>query len=81
MASKLLPNCCICKKCFNCVPALLQKCFKAASILLQHSSEIASNGLNTNNPETLTLFGDAAAAVILSYDESGKSFFLKGSLN
>ena len=44
------------------------------------SSEISSNGLNTNNPETLTLFGDAAAAVILSYDESGESFFLKGSL-
>ena len=44
------------------------------------SSEIASNGLNTNNPETLTLFGDAAVAVILSYDESGESFFLKGSL-
>tara|TARA_B110000858_G_C17804689_1_gene477281 strand:- start:2227 stop:3222 length:996 start_codon:yes stop_codon:yes gene_type:complete len=45
------------------------------------SSEIASNGLNINNPETLTLFGDAAAAVILSYDEYGESFFLKGSLN
>ena len=44
------------------------------------SSEISSNGLNTNNPETLTLFGDAAAAVILSYDESGESFFLKGSM-
>lgn len=44
------------------------------------SSEIASNGLNTNNPETLTLFGDAAVAIILSYDERGESFFLKGSL-
>ena len=27
------------------------------------------------------MFGDAAAAVILSYDEYGESFFLKGSLN
>jgi 3-oxoacyl-[acyl-carrier-protein] synthase-3 len=37
------------------------------------SSEIASNGLNPENWETLTLFGDGAAAMILSYDESGES--------
>jgi 3-oxoacyl-[acyl-carrier-protein] synthase-3 len=37
------------------------------------SSEISSNGLNPNNWETLTLFGDGAAAMILSYDESGES--------
>ncbi|MFK7949773.1 MAG: 3-oxoacyl-[acyl-carrier-protein] synthase III C-terminal domain-containing protein [Saprospiraceae bacterium] len=34
------------------------------------SSEIASNGLNPKNWETLTLFGDGAAAMILSYDET-----------
>ena len=33
------------------------------------SSEIASNGLNPENWETLTLFGDGAAAMILSYDD------------
>ncbi len=37
------------------------------------SSEIASNGLNPNNWETLTLFGDGAAAMILSFDETGES--------
>jgi 3-oxoacyl-[acyl-carrier-protein] synthase-3 len=37
------------------------------------SSEISSNGLNPDSWETLTLFGDGAAAMILSYDESGES--------
>lgn len=32
------------------------------------SSEISSNGLNPENPETFCLFGDAAAAVIVSKD-------------
>ena len=41
------------------------------------SSEIASNGLNPDNWETLTLFGDGAAAVILSFDETAES----GSIN
>ncbi|TVQ09631.1 MAG: hypothetical protein EA361_15185 [Bacteroidetes bacterium] len=41
------------------------------------SSEIASKGLNSQNPETLTLFGDGAAAFILSYDESSPSAFIK----
>lgn len=37
------------------------------------SSEIASNGLNSDNWETLTLFGDGAAAMIISYDEKAES--------
>lgn len=41
------------------------------------SSEIASKGLNTKNPETLTLFGDAAVAFILEYDENHDSSFVK----
>jgi len=41
------------------------------------SSEIASKGLNTQNPETLTLFGDGAAAFILGYDEKSPSAFIK----
>lgn len=45
------------------------------------SSEIASNGLNPNNTETLTLFGDAAAAVILTHQEEGESYFVKGAMN
>jgi len=44
------------------------------------SSEIGSNGLDSNNSETLTLFGDAAAAVILSYNESIDSLFIKGAM-
>jgi 3-oxoacyl-[acyl-carrier-protein] synthase III len=42
------------------------------------SSEIASKGLNEDNWETATLFGDGAAAAILQYDESGPSSFIKG---
>ena len=41
------------------------------------SAEIASKGLNPGNWETATLFGDAAAAVIVSIDESRKSGSLK----
>jgi 3-oxoacyl-[acyl-carrier-protein] synthase-3 len=37
------------------------------------SSEIASKGLNPENWETLTLFGDAAAAMIVQFDESATS--------
>jgi 3-oxoacyl-[acyl-carrier-protein] synthase-3 len=44
------------------------------------ASEIGSNGLNPNNPETLTLFGDAAVAVILSCDKNSESFFVKGAM-
>ena len=43
------------------------------------SSEISSKALNENNWETATLFGDGAAAVILQYDESGSSNFIKGT--
>ncbi|GAB5524857.1 MAG: beta-ketoacyl-ACP synthase III [Roseivirga sp.] len=44
------------------------------------SSEIASRGLNPENLETYTLFGDAAAAVIVSYDASGESGAIKYEL-
>ena len=42
------------------------------------SSEISSIGSNPGNWETLTLFGDAAVAVILQYDEASGSKFIKG---
>lgn len=45
------------------------------------SSEIASNGLNPSKPETFTLFGDAAAAVILTHQEEEDSLFIKGAMN
>jgi 3-oxoacyl-[acyl-carrier-protein] synthase III len=43
------------------------------------SSEIASKGLNPSMPESLTLFGDGAAAFILTYDEQSSSRFYKSS--
>lgn len=43
------------------------------------SSEIASKGLHSKRPEMLTLFGDGAAAVIVSYDSSGLSGVIKSS--
>jgi 3-oxoacyl-[acyl-carrier-protein] synthase III len=49
-----------------------------AKYILIISSEIASKGLNEDNWETATLFGDGAVAVILQYDESGTSNFIKG---
>ncbi len=42
------------------------------------SAEVSSNGLNPSNPETLTLFGDAAAAFVLTFDPSKKSTLIKG---
>lgn len=45
------------------------------------SSEIASKGLHPSRPESLTLFGDGAAAFILEYDESSTSMFYKSSFN
>ncbi len=42
------------------------------------SSEVSSLGLDPENWETLTLFGDAAVAVILKYDENEDSCFVKG---
>lgn len=41
------------------------------------SSEIASKGINPENWETLTLFGDGAAACILGFDPDGDSRFYK----
>lgn len=61
--------------------------FEYASILLDGhqykriaivSSEISSIASNPCNWETLTLFGDAAAAIILQYDPDSSSQFLKG---
>ena len=43
------------------------------------SSEVSSGFLDPNNWETSTLFGDAAAAAIVGYDEGGKSYYMKGS--
>jgi 3-oxoacyl-[acyl-carrier-protein] synthase-3 len=45
------------------------------------SSEIGSNGLNPDNPETLTLFGDAAVAVIVSFTNDSESCLIKGTMN
>ncbi|UAM99209.1 hypothetical protein K8354_05140 [Polaribacter litorisediminis] len=41
------------------------------------SSEIASKGLDPTNWETVTLFGDGAAAAVLAYDPTGNSTVLK----
>lgn len=41
------------------------------------SAEIASKGLNPKDPKTATLFGDAAAAVIISYDADATQGSLK----
>lgn len=45
------------------------------------SSEIASKGLNPAVWETLTLFGDGAAAFVLQYDETGESGLIKATQN
>jgi 3-oxoacyl-[acyl-carrier-protein] synthase III len=42
------------------------------------SSEVSSIAANPGNWETLTLFGDAAVALILQYDEDSGSQFIKG---
>lgn len=42
------------------------------------SSEIASKGLNHDNWETTTLFGDAAVATIVSFDPDSGSRLIKG---
>lgn len=42
------------------------------------SAEVSSKGLDPSNWETTTLFGDGAAAVIIGYDQSGKSSIIKG---
>lgn len=45
------------------------------------TSEIASKGLNHNNWETTTLFGDAAVAAIITFDPESDSLFIKGKQN
>tara|TARA_B110000014_G_scaffold261519_2_gene253395 strand:- start:349 stop:1344 length:996 start_codon:yes stop_codon:yes gene_type:complete len=46
--------------------------------ILVVSAEISSKGLNPDNWETSTLFGDAAVAAILQYDHSFESLYIKG---
>ena len=43
------------------------------------SAEVSSIGINPSNWETLTLFGDGAAAMIVRYDEDSTSTFIKGA--
>jgi 3-oxoacyl-[acyl-carrier-protein] synthase-3 len=42
------------------------------------SSETSSKGLNKKNWETVTLFGDAAAAAVVTYAPNTKSLYIKG---
>jgi 3-oxoacyl-[acyl-carrier-protein] synthase-3 len=51
---------------------------KAYQHILIVSSEISSKGINPKNWETLTLFGDGAAAFVLSYSANSESAFIKG---
>ncbi|MEQ8415599.1 MAG: ketoacyl-ACP synthase III [Imperialibacter sp.] len=44
------------------------------------SAEIASKGLNPEHKETFSLFGDAAAAIIVSFDDTGESGLVKHSM-
>jgi 3-oxoacyl-[acyl-carrier-protein] synthase III len=44
------------------------------------SVESASKGLSSNRTETITLFGDGAAAFIFTYDDTASSFLIKSSL-
>lgn len=51
---------------------------KGIKNILIVSSETASKGLNSDNWETTTLFGDAAAAAIVTYDDTAESLYIKG---
>jgi 3-oxoacyl-[acyl-carrier-protein] synthase III len=51
---------------------------KTIKTLLIVSSEVASKGLNTDNWETATLFGDGAAAAVVQYSEDAESYYIKG---
>lgn len=51
---------------------------KAYKRILLVSSEISSKGLDPSNWETVTLFGDGAAAVVISYSPSSNSSMIKG---
>ena len=44
------------------------------------SSVISSKGLDESNWETLTLFGDAAVAAVLQFDETCDAEFIKGGI-
>lgn len=50
---------------------------KKFKTILIVSSEISSKGTNPDNWETLTLFGDAAAAAIVSYETNSESSYIK----
>ncbi len=43
------------------------------------SAEISSKGINPDNWETISLFGDAAVAAVITYDPSGKSGLIKAA--
>jgi len=58
------------------VSSILDGC-KYKKILIV-SSEISSNAINPDNWETLTLFGDGAAAAVIEYDENSDSAYIKG---
>jgi len=45
------------------------------------TSEVASKGLNSNNPETFSLFGDAAVALIISSDSNGETGLIRHTIN
>ena len=46
--------------------------------ILLVSSEVSSKGLDPSNWESLTLFGDGAAAVVITYDSTSDSALIKG---
>jgi 3-oxoacyl-[acyl-carrier-protein] synthase-3 len=46
--------------------------------ILLVSSEISSKGLDPSNWETVTLFGDGAAAVLITYNSTSNSSVIKG---
>ena len=59
---------------FQYVASVMNEQIKKVLIV---SSEVSSKHLNDNNWETITLFGDAAAAIIVEYDNNKESYFIK----
>lgn len=53
---------------------------RAVKNILIVTSEISSIGVNPENWETVSLFGDAAVAAVITLDELEQSFFIKGQL-
>lgn len=51
---------------------------KRYKTILIVSSEISSKGVHPSNWETLTLFGDAAVAVLVTFDQNSNSEYIKG---